>query len=209
MAGMAVGDVVAVSFRGTLFNQRILNIFHYSVGVSGTGTVVEQLQAFANGFIADSFAVPFQAAFLACLAPSYTLDVVRAQRVYPTRSIYAEGTADAPGTFATDTEVSNIAASILKRTETPGRMGIGRVQLAGIPTAAYENGAVTNAYLTGELSTFAADMILSLTEPARGVTFVPCLFNPTAPVNKFSVLAAATPQSSLRTMHRRTLRVGE
>jgi len=209
MAGMAVGDIVQVSFRGTLFDQRILNIFHYVVNVAGTGTVVEQLSAFANGFIVDALGTNFQTEFLNCLAPSYTLDVVRTQRVYPTRSIYAQATADTPGTFATDTEVSNIAASILKRTETPGRMGIGRVQLAGIPTAAYENGSLSNAYLTGVLTNFATDMVQSLTEPARGVTFVPCLYNPTAAGDKFSVIVAATPQSSIRTMHRRTLRVGE
>jgi len=103
MAGMAVGDVVAVSFRGTLFDQRILNIFHYAVSVTGTGTVVEQLQGLANGFTVDALGSNFQTDFLACLGPSYTLDLVRTQRVYPTRSIYAEATADAPGTFATDT----------------------------------------------------------------------------------------------------------
>jgi len=88
-------------------------------------------------------------------------------------------------------------------------MGIGRVQLAGIPTAAYSNGALTDAYRTGVLSNFSNDMILSATEPARAVTYVPCIYNPTAPTDKFSVLVSATPQSSLRTMHRRTLRVGE
>jgi hypothetical protein len=209
MAGMAVNDIVAVSFRGTLFSQRILNIFHYVVSVAGTGTVVEQLQAFANGFIVDALGCNFQTDFLACLAPSYVLDEVRTQRVYPTRSIYTTATADVPGTYATDTEVANIAASILKRTETPGRMGIGRVQLAGIPTAVYENGGLTNAYANGQLSNLATDMLFSLTEPARTVTYVPCLYNPSSTGEKFSVLSAATPQLSLRTMHRRTLRVGE
>lgn len=209
MAGMALGDVVQVSFRGTLFAQRILNIFHYSVSVTGTGTVAEQLQALANGFTIDALGPVFMTDFLACLGPSYTLDEVRTQRVYPTRTIYAVATADEPGTFATDTELPNIAASILKRTETPGRMGIGRTQLAGIPTAAYANGEVTDAYRTGQLASFALDMMQSLNEPARAVTYTPCIYNPTAPVDKFSPIVLTIPQRSLRTMHRRTLRVGE
>lgn len=209
MAGMAVGDIVQVSFRSTLFNQRVLNIFHYVVNVAGTGTTIEQLQAMANGFVADAMGVNFMTDFLLALGPAFNLDSIRTQRVYPTRSIYTESTADMNGTFATDTELSNVAASILKRTETPGRMGIGRVQLAGIPTAAYANGELTAAYLATEMSNFAQDMLQPLNEPARGVTYIPCIYNPTAGGAKYSVLVAATPQSSIRTMHRRTVRVGE
>jgi len=206
---LALGDVIQLSLRGTLFGQRILNILHYSVAVVGTGTEYDQLSILTSNFVTDAFATPLRGTFLGSLAPQYTLDEVRAQRVYPTRTVYAYTLDGGVGLYATGCEICNVAASMEKRTLTAGRMGIGRIQLAGIPTAVMNDGELTAGYLTGPLADLATSLLSSLTTTAPVVTYTPCLFNPTAPVNKFSPIFSIIPQTSIRVMRRRTLRVGE
>jgi len=206
---LAVGDVIQVSLRGTLYGQRILNVLHYSVAVAGSGTDYDQLSILTSNLVTGGGSVDPLVDFLAAIAPQYQLVEVRAQRVYPLRTIYAYTIDGRFGTYATGTETTNIAASLEKRTLTPGRMGIGRLQLAGIPTAAMDNGELAAAYKATEMSNLAQKLLLSITTSSPVVTYTPCLFNPTAPVNKFSPLFSIVIQDSLRTMRRRTVRVGE
>lgn len=206
---LAVGDVIQVSLRGTLYGQRILNVLHYSVAVAGSGTDFDQLNILTSNLVTGGGSVDPLVDFLAAIAPQYQLEQVRAQRVYPARTVYAYTIDGRFGTFATGTELTNIAASLEKRTLTAGRMGIGRLQLAGIPTAAMDNGELTAAYKNAELSNLAQVLLLSITTSGPVVTYTPCLFNPTAAGAKFSPLFSIVINDSLRTMRRRTLRVGE
>lgn len=209
MPGLAINDVVQVSFRGTLFGQKMLTILHYSVNVVGTGTVESQLQELANALTIDNAGVNLVTDYLAAIGPSFSLDTIRCQRVDPTRSVYQVSTANLNGTFATDCTTANIAASLLKRTATPGRRGLGRVQLPGVPAAAYTGGNLTNAYLTTELSNLCQDLMAGLTTPVSAVSMQPCIFNPGAAGSHFSPIVTVTPQETVRVMHRRTLFVGE
>jgi len=206
---LAVGDVIQVSLRGSLFAQRILTILHYSVAVSSGGSDYDQLSILTSNLVTGGGSTDPIPQILAAQAPEYTLDEIRAQKVYPTRTIYALTGDGRSGTYATGTEVTNIAASFEKRTLTPGRMGIGRTQLAGIPTAAMNNGELTAGYLAAEASNVAQALLMGITTSGPIVTFAPCLYNPTGPTNKFSPLFSVVPMSSLRVMRRRTLRLGE
>jgi hypothetical protein len=205
---LALGDVIQVSFRGSLFNQQILNILHFSVGVIGTGTDYDQLSMFTSNLVTGGGSVDLVLPFMACMPPEYALEEVRAQRIYPTRTVYAFTLSGAFGQYATGTETTNVAASIEKRTLTPGRMGIGRLQLAGVPTAAMNNGEVSAAFKGTEMLNLANTMIQTITTTAPVVTYNPCLFNPTATGPKFSPLFSCIPMDTLRVMRRRTLRVG-
>jgi len=206
---LAVGDVIQVSLRGSLYNQRILTILHYSVAVAAGGTEYDQLSILTSNLVTRGGSADPIPQILAAQAPEYTLEEIRAQRVYPTRTVYAFTGDGRSGTYATGTEVTNIAASFEKRTLTPGRMGIGRLQLAGIPTAAMNNGELTAGYLAAECSNLAQALLLGISTSGPIVTYTPCLYNPTAPVFKFSPLFSIVPMSTLRVMRRRTLRVGE
>jgi len=206
---LALGDVVQVSLKGSLFGQRILNILHYSVSVVGTGTEYDQLSRLSSDIALGAAATDILTPFLSAIAPQYTLEEIRCQRVYPTRTVYAKTSVTIFGAYATGTELTNVAVSLEKRTLAPGRMGIGRLQLAGIPTAVIDNGEVTAGYQAGELAALAAILIQTITTTGPVVTFSPCLFNPTAPVNKFEPIFSIIPQSTIRVMRRRTLRIGE
>jgi hypothetical protein len=206
---LSLNDVIQVSYRGSLFGQRILNIFHYVVAVAGAGTDFDQLDNLSSNIALGAGSTDMKSIFLAALAPEYTLEQIRVQRVYPTRSIYAYTTDGTSGTYATGCETSNVSVSLEKRTLRAGRMGIGRTQLAGIPTAAMNNGEVTAGYMTTELIGLATAMLWTITTTGPVVTYAPCLFNPLAVGDKFATLLSVIPQTSLRVMRRRTLRVGE
>lgn len=208
---LAANDVIELSFRGSLFGQRILNVMHYYVAAPGTGTPEQQLLALVSDIQAGTGSVAgLKSHFLDCIAIQYTLDSIRAQRVYPTRTVYQQVLSGDVGQWTTsDCQESNIAASILKRTLTPGRMGLGRMQMAGLATDAALQGMLNPANQAVPLAVWAADMLLNYVTSAPAVTFSPCLYNPTGAGLRFSPLVATVVEDTLRVMRRRTLRVGE
>lgn len=207
---LAVNDIIQLSIRGTLFDQRIITVLHYAVNVSALGSDTDQLKQLTADWAAGTGSLPgILSHMLDCQGIQYTCNAIRAQRVYPTRTIYMETNSGDTGAHADDCTTANIAASLLKRTFTPGRMGIGRVQLAGIPQTAYAAGNVDNVFLATKLIPWSTDLKSTYTTSVSPVTYVPCLYNPTGPGTKISPIVNVIPEQTVRTMHRRTLRVGE
>lgn len=209
---LALNDIIEVSFRGTLFGQRILNTLHYVVSVAvGSGTTEDQLLHLASDIQGGLGSVPgLKSHFLDCIAIQYTLDTIRAQRVYPARTVFQEVTSGDVGQYVVaDCKTPNIAASIFKRTATPGRMGVGRMQMAGVPDDGFSSGLINPGTIGVPLAIWAADMKLNFTTSAPVQTYGPCLYNPTGAGLRFSLITSTGVEDTLRTMHRRTLRVGE
>lgn len=208
---LAAGDVIAVSFRGTLFGTRILNILHYVVNVPGTGTPEAQLQQVCDNIQAGAGAPnTLKNSFLNMIAVDYTLTEIRAQRVYPTRTVYKQAVSGDVGQYVPATcTAPNVAISMLKQTNTPGRMGIGRIQLGGVPSDAYVSGVLDPATTGANFLVLKADILSNFTTSTTLMTMNPCLFNPTAVGDKFSLLTGLILEDTIRVMHRRTLRVGE
>lgn len=207
---LALHDIVEVSFRGTLFGQRILNILHYVVNVTASGTTEAQLLRLAQDLVQGTGnPAGLETHWLDCFGVEYTLDEIRAQRVYPDRTIYQKFAANDVGTHASPMVSSNQATSLEKRTLTVGRKGIGRIQVVGPPQGEFANGVVGAVYLAGPIATLITDLKSSYTTSVGPVTYVPCLYNPTGAPDKYSVLFDIVPQDTLRTMHRRTVRLGE
>jgi len=207
---LALSDVISVTIRGDLFGQTILTILHYAVSVPvAGGTVFGDLTDIAHTIGAGLGGVVIKDTYLAAAGPQYTLQRVRAQRVAPTRSVYADDIVGESGTHADATKTVNVAASILKRSETPGRMGLGRVQYGPIPGTKLTAGDLDAGYVAGELTDLANALAANLTTAARVITLVPVVYNPAAASPFFSVITSWVVQSAARTMHRRTLRLGE
>lgn len=207
---LLTNDVISVTLRGDLFGQTILTVLHYvvAVPVSG-GTVFGDLADLAHTIGAALDAGTLKTFYLAAAGPQYTLQRVRAQRVAPTRSVYVDDVVGEVGTHADACKTVNIAASLLKRTGTPGRMGIGRVQFAPVPATKLVAGDIDSGYVGGELDDLAGALALNITTSARQFTVSPCIYNPTAATPFFSIITSWVVQSAARTMHRRTLRLGE
>lgn len=207
---LAINDIYSVQLRGDLLGQQIITSLHYATTVVGTApSEGAYLADLADTIEASGALVPLVDKYIAGAAQNYTLQTIRTQRVYPTRTVYVEAISATPGGIVEDANTSNIAASILKKTLLFGREGIGRMQYAPVPPSKMLHGEVTAAYASTELLDIANAMIMGITTTAFASTLVPCLYTPNQPPPKFAQLFSAQVKLSLRTMHRRTLRVGE
>ena len=209
---LALNDIIQVSVRGLLFGQRILTVLHYRVSTAAGVTSAEaQLGEFSEDFANNLGGVTVLFDMRAAVGGQYVFKEVRAQRVYPTRTVYRSTLIDVTGTHVDDATTANIAASITKQTARPGRMGVGRIQLAGIPQTMIVAGALNPDYMAGELTTLGEAIVDdAYTSPTEGWVATPCLFNPAFDgAQKWADLLTFTVNDSLRTMHRRTLRLGE
>jgi len=206
---LALNDVLQVSLRGTLFGQRILNILHYSVNVTALGITQLQLDDIAVGLSASTGSVDVVGLMLATVTADYTMDSVRVQRVAPTRTIYSEALPGLPGTLAGTANTANIACSLTKRGANAGRMGQGRFQLAGLPAAAWIGGSLDVATYAGGLSAFRDALMTSFNPPNFAMVLAPCIYNPSAGTPHFQPISSILVKESARTMHRRTLFLGE
>jgi len=206
---LATGDVIQVSLRGTLYGQRILNILHYVITVPHTGSDIDQLKDIATSIAADTGSQQIAATLLALVTADYKLDDVRAQRVYPTRSVYQQTANGNVGTDVGNARSVNSALSITKQGDRAGRKGIGRIQIAGISSNDMVSGLWDVTGLAGQLGDFINCVKASYTTAATPITMAPVIFNPTGPVDFYSPILAWTVQEEIRTMHRRTVRLGE
>lgn len=206
---LQVGDILAVSFRASLFEQRIINVLHYKLeSTASTGSSEADLQRWADTMAGQAAVANTPTNSLLSLAcPEYNLDEVRVQRVYPARTIYAQAFINQPGTHAGNCVSPNQAFSILKRGNVPGRFAVGRVQIAGIPSNSILNGEVTVGYQL-DLANFKAGFAATLNTIGPNMSMKPVIFNPVHVPHSTDIFEWVE-QLTVRTMHRRTVRVGE
>jgi len=206
---VAVNDIFQVTLRGDLLSQEILSVLHYRVNILGTAsTEATFLADLADTLNASGAGCPLVDKYIAAAGNNYTLQAVRAQRVYPARTVYVEAVSGTPGGQAGACLTANNAASIFKRTNTPGRMGVGRLQYGLVPGLKYTGGTIENVYKTGPLLDVASAVIFTFVTTLFTTEMRPCLYNPNAVGPKFSDLFVTGVEDTARTMHRRTLRVG-
>lgn len=202
-----VNDVVRVVYAQELFSQRLYTVLNYRVDVpAAPGTTeAEEMAALADR-MADQALAPL-VNWLPVVGDELLFSHVRAQKVAPVRGVYQQALIVAEGSHVDPCTTANVAASITKRTLTPGRTGVGRVQLGGIPQTAYTEGTLDPAYLS-LLEDFKDDLINFVSVPANGSAYRLCVWNGQIATEDIDVFEL-TVQHEVRTMHRRTVRLGE
>jgi len=205
---LTAGDILQVSLRGTLFEQRMLTVLHYRVITgSASGTVYGDVLSWAQYFGGLTGAGQLLDLYLATCCPEYLLEQVRVQRVAPDRSAYAVENVNAFGTHANACRTANLSCSITKRGNGGGRWATGRVQMPGLPSDNVVDGEIAVGAQVDYVNLgnqFAAN------QNNAGITQTvqPVIFNPGRTPNWVEILNWL-PQTTARTMHRRTLRLGE
>lgn len=203
--GLAVGDVVALTYQATYANQQVRYALHYRVSTAGSSTTPElDLDAMAANFastIGNTLTSTLQAAHI----PDFNFDAVSAQRIFPVRTIRMNVLSSFPGTNVDSGLPPNTAAVITKRTLTPGRQGLGSLHLSGTGQSNAVNGEWTSLTIYQNVAT---QLIATRTIPAVTMTVEPGLSNPVFPPQFFSRLFDCVPQRTIRVMRRRTVRVG-
>jgi hypothetical protein len=207
-AAVTVGNILRVSIFQILNSQRLLTVLHFRVSVApGSGTYMSQMKEVSDLVAGNIEGELGQlGGWSALVSQQLRFDKVRCQRVFGTRDIYMETLMNKTGNNIEDAVAPNLACSIEKRTTTFGPSGIGRVQMGGIPKTVTSNGVLDSTWrilvkdvwddLTTEWALGGTFKIRPVIVPAEG---------PMLPNDIVDVVV----QDTIRTMHRRTLRLGE
>lgn len=205
MPGLQQGDVCLLTYRGTLFGQRVMTVLRFYVTTaSARDTVIEDLADVAE-FYQDT-ANELTAAYLEALTGQVTVAEVRAQRIYPTRSIYMSKVIDEVGVNPGTAETANICGVLTKRSALAGRHGVGSVHFPGLSATDCVDGTITGGYQT-KMGLFGAALIGTKTIVGSGLAFRFCTGAGT--YGPLSQIIETVPQDTCRVMRRRTLRIGE
>lgn len=206
--GLLNNDIVQLSWRGTIFGQRVLMVRNFLVlGDYNAATTVAQDLDDIKANVAPAGAFDITTSYLACLPAQYTLNELRAQRLKAVRSAIRSTTfAFTIGTNANPATVPSDSGAITFRTALAGRTQVGVVKIGPLPDAASANGFLTNAQLALH-SALATKLLTNFAPAGSGSVIVPVvvgksLLNPSA-------LTSAVPEVTSRVITRRTVGRGE
>lgn len=208
LGSVATNDIVSVNVFATLSGQRVMNTFYYECLAAPT-LPVDRWTEWGNLNTAIRSVAGWWTQYLACMTPDVTINFARFQTVNPARQIYRQFNLSDVGTFPDACLTPNLAASVMRRGEFANRRSIGRIQIFGIPTTELSDGLILPG-LGVPLNDFASQYNAALTTSSTAV-WVPVLtsVNPTTGARVTTTIVSASPQSTVRVMRRRTVRVGE
>jgi len=205
---LAIGDLIRVDYRGTCYGQRIILTTAYKVTVAfaAGGTVSNDLATILTtvgiGGVDD---VPNK--YLACVQNAYTLEEVRAQVIWPTRSAYRSVfyVADNAGSGGVGT-VANDAAAITFRGPLAGRKNVSTKHIGPVPDSVSANGLLTNPYKV-KLQALIDQLFTTLTPADNPGRCIPVILNKTP--GQSVVWTDARIGNQSRVQRRRTVGLGE
>lgn len=207
---VAPNDLFLLQAFGTCFNQRIMLTHWYYVGsVPGTAFEAQAANDLIDQVRAGGGGDQWETDYRNVLPPDYVLNEWRCQKVAPVRYRVQRQTRNVAGLHADSTEATNQAATISFTTLLAGRDQIATKHIGPIPqgAAVQVNGEVNGAYKT-LLGTLAFEMLQPIVGPVTGAVFIPCIAHKT-PFGSFTQIVQHQEGDTLRTMRRRTVRVGE
>lgn len=200
---LAVSDIIQVTAFGLKDLQNVLNTWHFRcITAPSTGTEAANLFALIDHIFDDPGGTYFDA-YLALMPDDYTLQSVRAQRVTPNRTAYAERLVVTAGTgvgVAIDT--SNMTWVVIKQSALAGRRGKGTQHLLLQSHEWMTNGLLNNNGAAARQT--YADLLDNQQSPVPGGVYQPVIYHPNFSPN-FSDITHATIKQEIRTMRRRTV----
>lgn len=199
------GDLYQVTFSGKLYNQHILTTFGYKlIGVTGPVTYEVATDELKAKLVAVN---GLEDKFLAVCPNDYTLEEIWIQRIYTPRLYRRSWTQFLAGQRPNPALMSNLAMSIERRGEAATRSAVGRVQ---VPVSAHvsdvSNGAISVG-LASAAGAFGLEMIQPIATTTGTITWNAHILNASAGVS--TPITAYKVQTVVRTMHRRTVGLGE
>lgn len=206
--GHAVNDIVEVSYRGQCEGQLILNIWHYQVsGSTSQSSDIADNTTLAQFLRAQTQEFQITKEYLDLHPINYTLDFVRAQKIWPTRSRYGQSFSGLAGFWPTVSNNTNTAATITKQGTGGNRWSTGSIHIGPIAQDGHDRGNLTDPIMAA-MDSFAQAYRLTFTTPANNITYRPVIYNPGRTPN-FELVLALLYQPEVRTMRRRTLGLGK
>jgi len=202
-----VNDKLLISFRGTVYGQRIINTFAYNLsGVAPFTSWTDLITSLNTALIG---AGRLRQKFLACSITSYTLDTIRYQVLFPTRYVAVDFPQVAQiGTLGSDAFTANTAVTITRRGQTANRQNISSLHIVGANDSALADQGVLKAAYKTPLGVLGLELLTAYLLDAGATQLDPIIFHRTSPSLVTGITQTLT-QDTLRVMRRRTVRVGE
>lgn len=196
LPSIAPGDLLAVTVKGRLFQQRTNNTFHYLIDTA----VAQNLGNFASQFTAD-----FDPVWANAVSEDWTADTLVIRRISPNSTRGIEFGLDWVGQVESPALPPSTAAVISRYSYSGGPSNRGRVFIAGVATSHHLEGSLTNPGLA-LFSLLAAQIDDNVVD---GVALIakPVLFHRADATN--SNIDVAQARSILRQQRRREIGVGE
>lgn len=207
---VGVNDVWRLQIAGTCFSQRI----RFTHGYIVTATVAPPSESTFRDFFLNHVRGGvggtdiLETLYRDLMPTSYILDYWEVQQIRPIRFAYGRATRAVPGLHADDTNATNQAVALTLKSEYAGRWAQSNKHIGPIPQSAavQQDGEITAAY-KAKVELFGAALLTPLT--VAGVTLQPCIIHPEGEHLGTTPLLTQVQQLTLRTMRRRTVRVGE
>ena len=209
-------SIVELKYLYHVNGQVLMNVLHYAPeGVSTGFTVPELTQAFLDSNQGNGNGT-FMGEAKKMMASEANFYQVTAQLVYPQRWQVKKATVNVSGAIAGAANAQNIAMTFEKLGDLGNRHNVGSLHLGGISDTRYVQGLFTNTALTDAagLQTFLTATLVDAVSPA---TYKPVIMNKTPipgsdpvryQISGSSPITTVLIQDTIRTMRRRTLRLG-
>lgn len=206
----APGDIYTIKLVGQVFSQRIM---------CTTGWIITQVSGVVSEAAARAGLVNavrggvgggdlLETPYLELLPPQYQMLYIEAQLIRPIRLAYSRTTRAVTGTHAGNTEATNQAAVITRKSDFAGRWAQSNLHIGPLPqdVTVQDEGVLTAVY-KAKLELFAAATITPII--AAGCTFESIIIHPPTEHAGNTPLTGYAIQDTIRVMRRRTVRVGE
>lgn len=208
-APIADSDVFRVSFFQTLNLQRLLTVLHFRFS---TALITDYLDAMNN--LATALANSFVGAgtfsgWGTLVTADLTFDFLRVQRVADSREVYIERLISTTGTLTAPSAPPNVALTLNKRTLKPGRHGRGDLHMGGCAQASLSQGIWSPLLVGNATSIWSGILTNPFVDSVTGNEIRFGVYDPELTMGGIQDIINVVGFNQVRTMHRRTVGLGE
>jgi hypothetical protein len=178
---VALNDLFLLTLEGTCYNQRIMFTHGYRVNDDGGGAITENAASVALLAQTDvGGAADLTTDYLALLPAAYTLTRAKVQKIAPIRYRYYYTDHAYAGAHASNTQVTNLAATLTVTSRLAGRSEVANKHIGPLPYGATveASGDITGAYKT-LMETFGAHLLGDIAGGIGTLAFRPVIIHRT------------------------------
>jgi len=206
---ITAADTFKVTVRMTLAEQRLMMVLYARPFTILVNAYADAAQNFADSLGAAMINSLFWEGVIAEQSNELSYDSITVQRVAVSREVMKTFTfGSLVGGVASPAMPPNVALSVTKRTELPLPNGVGRIQVPGLPETATTLGRWDSATVGTVEDSVASSLLTEFTDQNNN-EWRWCLFTPLAGLDVHPDITSVVAHDTVRTMHRRTVGLGE
>lgn len=199
-------------------NQECQNVLHYAPpAAGGIGDEITITDTFLDAFNTNVVTSLIDS-MTELMSNTVTIYKLTAQLIYPTRFIIRSVNVAYPGKLVGACDNQNIALTVTKRGREANKHNKGSFHLGGLGNQVVAQGRLNAAGFAAKFQTLVEAVKLDVDDPVAGIVWVAAILNKTKEiingkphykVNGRSIVFETLGQNEGRTMHRRTVGLGE